>query len=204
MRVSPGILLVVLRLCCFLFLCLVRHSKFPSRMPAESVTIHPESDSLPTDPHAFYQKLNELRPDGTHVYPVQDLRLRRDAVSFVFRGRQDRFLPSLGGHVTGAVFTGPRPCSSHASRARGTAFPGAIPGCAPSSIKLSRVRIFASPTKRLRKSNNSSNWRAPNRRMTPNSFKRGMEPQPILHLRTLSESCSTYYRKILCLIFTLF
>jgi len=58
------------------------------------------------DPRALYQRLNELRPDGAHVFAVHELNLRRDVISFTFGEGKLAFLPSIDGHVTGAVFTG--------------------------------------------------------------------------------------------------
>jgi len=58
------------------------------------------------DPRALYQRLNELRPDGAHVYDVHELNLRRDVISFTLTEGKLAFLPSIDGHVTGAVFTG--------------------------------------------------------------------------------------------------
>jgi hypothetical protein len=64
------------------------------------------TSSLPDDPRALYRALNELRPDGAHVYDVHDLNLRRDVISFTFSEGKLAFLPAIGGHVTGAVFAG--------------------------------------------------------------------------------------------------
>jgi hypothetical protein len=61
---------------------------------------------LPTDPRALYQILNELKLDGTRVYAVSDLTLRRDALHFSFNEGTLIFFQPLGGKVTGAVFTG--------------------------------------------------------------------------------------------------
>src|SRR5580704_8062325 len=58
------------------------------------------------DPRALYQRLNELRPDGVHVYDVHEFNLRRDVISFTFTEGKLAFLSSIDGHVTGAVFTG--------------------------------------------------------------------------------------------------
>src|ERR1700693_6329919 len=58
------------------------------------------------DPRALYQGLNEVRPDGSHVYAVHDLNLSRDVISITFTEGTLAFLPSIDGHVTGAVFTG--------------------------------------------------------------------------------------------------
>src|SRR5271154_6695557 len=40
--------------------------------------------AVPADPRALYETLNELKLDGTRVYAVHDLTLRRDAVHFAF------------------------------------------------------------------------------------------------------------------------
>jgi hypothetical protein len=62
--------------------------------------------SAPSDPRALYQALNELKVDGTRVYAVHDLTLRRDAVHLTFTEGTLAFLQPLGGRVTGAVFVG--------------------------------------------------------------------------------------------------
>jgi hypothetical protein len=62
--------------------------------------------SVPADPRALYQALNELKVDGTRVYAVHDLTLRRDAVHLAFTEGTLAFLQPLGGRVTGAVFVG--------------------------------------------------------------------------------------------------
>lgn len=64
------------------------------------------SATIPADPRALYEALNDLRPDGAHVYTVKDLTLRRDLVSFTFSEGKLAFLEPLGGHITGAVFSG--------------------------------------------------------------------------------------------------
>ena len=58
------------------------------------------------EPRALYQRLNELRPDGAHVYAVHEFNLRRDVISFTFTEGKLAFLSSIDGQVTGAVFTG--------------------------------------------------------------------------------------------------
>jgi Peptidase family M1 domain len=58
------------------------------------------------DSRGLYQRLNELRPDGAQVYAVHELNLRRDVIRFTFTEGKLAFLPSIDGHVTGAVFTG--------------------------------------------------------------------------------------------------
>lgn len=58
------------------------------------------------DPRALYQALNELRPDTTHVYTVQELNLRRDIVNIRLLDGKLAFLQALDGRITGAVFSG--------------------------------------------------------------------------------------------------
>jgi hypothetical protein len=62
--------------------------------------------SLPADPRAIYQALNELRPDGTRVYTVHQIAIRRDVVNLTFVEGKLAFIQPLGGRITGAVFTG--------------------------------------------------------------------------------------------------
>jgi Peptidase family M1 domain len=62
--------------------------------------------SLPADPRAIYQALNELRPDGTRVYTIHHIAIRRDVVNLTFVEGKLAFLQPLDGHITGAVFTG--------------------------------------------------------------------------------------------------
>ena len=75
-----------------------------------SPTVSPKQQSdvisLPADPRALYQTLNALKLDGTRVYPVSDLTLRRDALHFAFTEGTLIFFQPLGGKVTGAVFLG--------------------------------------------------------------------------------------------------
>lgn len=65
-----------------------------------------QTQSIPEDPRALYQALNELRPDGEHVYTVHEVDFRRDVVSLKLAEGKLAFLQPIGGHVTGAVFTG--------------------------------------------------------------------------------------------------
>ncbi len=64
------------------------------------------TNAPPEDSRALYRALNELRPDGTRVYAVHDLNVRRDVISLTFSEGKLAFLPAIEGHVTGAVFTG--------------------------------------------------------------------------------------------------
>ena len=57
-------------------------------------------------PREIYQALNALRVDPTQIYPVSDLRLRRDAVSLTFSDGTIGFLEAYDGRVTGCVFSG--------------------------------------------------------------------------------------------------
>ena len=54
----------------------------------------------------MYQALSALRADGTRVYTVNDLNLRRDVINFTFSEGKLAFLQPLGGRVTGIVFAG--------------------------------------------------------------------------------------------------
>src|ERR1700726_4176452 len=95
-RFSPCLLLTSLILCP---VCLAQQAPGATRT-GNTPTVSTE------DPRALYQRLNELRPDGAHVYAVHELNLRRDVISFTFTEGNLAFLPAIDGHVTGAVFTG--------------------------------------------------------------------------------------------------
>ncbi len=60
----------------------------------------------PPDPREIYQALNALRVDAAQIYPVSDIRLRRDAVSLTFSEGTIGFLQAYDGRVTGVVFSG--------------------------------------------------------------------------------------------------
>jgi Peptidase family M1 domain len=62
-----------------------------------------EADS---DPRVLYQALNQLRPDGEHVYSIREVNLRRDVVNVRLIEGKLAFFPAVDGHITGAVFTG--------------------------------------------------------------------------------------------------
>jgi Peptidase family M1 domain len=72
------------------------HSAPPTRPTAQS----------PNDPRALYEALNELRPDGDHVFEVHDIPIRRSAIAITLIEGKLAFLPPVFGQVTGAVFTG--------------------------------------------------------------------------------------------------
>ena len=87
----------------------IAHRSTAARSPAPQTTSTPQAiatQPVPTDPHALYDALNALRPDGARVYTVKDLTLRRDVVSFTFTEGKLAFLEPLGGRITGAVFSG--------------------------------------------------------------------------------------------------
>jgi Peptidase family M1 domain len=99
-RLSPGFLLLI---------ACVAIAAFPlggQALQAPGGAGAPIASSLPDDPRALYRALNELRPDAARVYEVHDLNLRRDIFSFTFSEGTLAFLPAIGGHETGAVFTG--------------------------------------------------------------------------------------------------
>lgn len=67
----------------------------------------PPGDAAPAkSPREIYQALNAVRVDTSQIYPVSDIRLRRDAVSLTFSEGTIGFLQAYDGHVTGAVFSG--------------------------------------------------------------------------------------------------
>jgi peptidase M1-like protein len=78
---------------------------FAVQTPPES-SLETRSKSLPADPRALYQALNEIRPDGTRVYTIRQIALRRDVVNVTLIEGKLAFLQPLDGRVTGAVFTG--------------------------------------------------------------------------------------------------
>ncbi|MGA7855564.1 MAG: hypothetical protein WCA15_19760, partial [Candidatus Acidiferrales bacterium] len=60
-----------------------QNSQAASAPPATtSIAPAPVAQPIPTDPLALYQALTALRPDGTRVYTVKDLNLRRDVINF--------------------------------------------------------------------------------------------------------------------------
>jgi Peptidase family M1 domain len=100
-RLSPGFLLLIACIAIVAFPLAGEALQAPDGADARIAT-----SSLPDEPRALYRALNELRPDAARVYDVHDLNLRRDIFSFTFSEGKLAFLPAIGGHVTGAVFTG--------------------------------------------------------------------------------------------------
>ncbi|HEY4950710.1 MAG TPA: M1 family aminopeptidase [Candidatus Acidoferrales bacterium] len=87
----------------------ITHRSSAAQSPAPQTNSTPQAiatQPVPTDPRALYDALNALRPDGTRVYTIKDLTLRRDVVSFTFTEGKLAFLEPLGGRITGAVFSG--------------------------------------------------------------------------------------------------
>ncbi|MGA8674673.1 MAG: M1 family aminopeptidase [Candidatus Acidiferrales bacterium] len=113
LRFSPSLLLVLV---CAEVLSLphaARAMQSPQNSQAASATAAttsippaPVAQPIPTDPLALYQALSALRADGTRVYTVNDLNLRRDVINFTFSEGKLAFLQPLGGRVTGIVFAG--------------------------------------------------------------------------------------------------
>ncbi len=64
-----------------------------------------KSSTVPT-PRQLYQSLDAELVDGSRVYDVHDLTLRRDGVAFTFADGKFAFLQPVGGRITGAVFSG--------------------------------------------------------------------------------------------------
>ncbi len=78
----------------------------PAASAATSISAAPVAQPMPSDPLALYQALTALRADGTRVYTIHDLNLRRDVINFTFSEGKLAFLQPLGGRVTGMVFAG--------------------------------------------------------------------------------------------------
>jgi hypothetical protein len=57
-------------------------------------------------PREIYNGLNALRVDNVQIYAVNEIRLRRDAVSLIFSEGILGFLQAYDGRVTGVVFSG--------------------------------------------------------------------------------------------------
>ncbi|MGC2726966.1 MAG: hypothetical protein WA224_23605, partial [Candidatus Acidiferrales bacterium] len=113
LRLSPSLLLVLV---CAEILSAphaaraMQPQQNPPAASASSATAtiapSPAAQAMPSDPLALYQSLSALRADGTRVYSVHDLNLRRDVLNFTFAEGRLAFLQPLGGRVTGIVFAG--------------------------------------------------------------------------------------------------
>ncbi len=69
--------------------------------------IHQQTEaSTVSSPRQLYQSLDAALVDGSRVYDVHDLTLRRDGVAFTFADGKFAFLQPVDGHITGAVFSG--------------------------------------------------------------------------------------------------
>ncbi|HTV60102.1 MAG TPA: M1 family aminopeptidase [Verrucomicrobiae bacterium] len=58
------------------------------------------------DPHSVYAALNALRPDGDHVFDVENLALERDVIRIRLEEGKLAFFQAIDGRVTGAVYSG--------------------------------------------------------------------------------------------------
>lgn len=90
------VLLAASTLACESFAIQSAHESSPAAAP----------QTLPADPRAIYQALNEIRPDSTRVYTIHQIALRRDVVNLTLVEGKLAFLQPLDGRITGAVFTG--------------------------------------------------------------------------------------------------
>src|SRR5258708_24488760 len=66
----------------------------------------PRAAGTSQSPREIYKALNALRVDPAQIYTVNEVRLRRDAVSLIFSEGTLGFLQAYDGRVTGAVFSG--------------------------------------------------------------------------------------------------
>ncbi|MGB6483493.1 MAG: M1 family aminopeptidase [Candidatus Acidiferrales bacterium] len=71
---------------------------------AQTQSANPSSAS--PSPRQLYQLLQAVRVDGSNVYAVHDLTVRRDGVAFTFADGKLAFLQPVDGRITGAVFVG--------------------------------------------------------------------------------------------------
>jgi len=58
------------------------------------------------DPHALYLALNALKPDGDHVFDVDNIAIDRDAIRIRLEEGKLAFFEPFDGRVTGVVFSG--------------------------------------------------------------------------------------------------
>ena len=78
----------------------------PQAAPLSAAARGSAEEPQRSDPRALYQELNALRPDGAHVYSIREVNLRRDVVNVRLIEGKLAFFQPIGGHITGAVFTG--------------------------------------------------------------------------------------------------
>jgi hypothetical protein len=88
-----------------LTLCFLATSVLASRTKAAQFQ-EPNSSSVSPSPKELYASLQAIRVDGTNIYTVHDLTVRRDGVSFTFSDGKLAFLQPVAGRLTGAVFVG--------------------------------------------------------------------------------------------------
>jgi hypothetical protein len=66
----------------------------------------PRPPGASQSPREIYKALNALRVDTAQIYAVNEIRLRRDAVSLIFSEGTLGFLQAYDGRVAGVVFSG--------------------------------------------------------------------------------------------------
>src|ERR1700682_2617832 len=71
--------------------------------PSARGSAYPDATQQPRE---IYKARNALRVDTSQIYAVSEIRLRRDAVSFIFSDGILGFLQAYDGRVTGVVFSG--------------------------------------------------------------------------------------------------
>ncbi|MGC1688074.1 MAG: M1 family aminopeptidase [Candidatus Acidiferrales bacterium] len=65
-----------------------------------------QAGTATADPKALYQALNELRVNGSRVFSIRELHLKRSVFDITLNEGKLAFLRPLDNRVTGAVFTG--------------------------------------------------------------------------------------------------
>jgi len=66
----------------------------------------PRAAGAPQNPREIYKTMNALRVDPAQIYAINEIRLRRDAVSLIFSEGVLGFLQAYDGRLTGVVFSG--------------------------------------------------------------------------------------------------
>ncbi|MFZ0970409.1 MAG: hypothetical protein WAN13_19210, partial [Candidatus Acidiferrales bacterium] len=74
--------------------------------PLQSTNPRFQGAPAATDPKALYQALNALQVNGSRVFTVRELHLKRSAFDITLNEGKLAFLKPLDNRVTGAVFTG--------------------------------------------------------------------------------------------------
>lgn len=91
---------------CALAICFFAPALFPAA-PSTRPAIRQQAKAFTVStPRQLYQSLDAALVDGSHIYTVHDLTLRRNGVAFTFAEGKFAFLQPVEGHITGAVFSG--------------------------------------------------------------------------------------------------